>query len=117
MAMIEVLIDGTSEVYQGESREVAGKYYDLYCEYSRSRIGRAAGKEISMRVDDRTIASFDPRTHEGYTLWDRLDYWWFNWGNDICKALFALIVVLYAFVALYLWGPLIKSGLGSYLGG
>lgn len=74
-----------------------------------------------------TIVHLDaPRTHAPEDLhglpfkvtWrDRLDYWWFVWGNEVCKAAFAFISIAWMFYALYLWGPLIKAGLGSYLNG
>lgn len=58
----------------------------------------------------------EARTHVP-TIGDRLEYFWFNWGNDICKVLFAAIAIAWMMFALYLWGPMIRAGLGSYLNG
>lgn len=46
---------------------------------------------------------------------DHLEHWWFNWGNDICKVLFAVITTAWMLFALYLWGPMIRAGLQGYL--
>lgn len=56
------------------------------------------------------------RTHEP-TIKDRLEYWWFCWGNDICKVAFVVIMLAWALFTLWMWGPMIRSGLGSYLNG
>jgi hypothetical protein len=51
-----------------------------------------------------------------FTWRSRWNHWWFVWGNEIAKALFAFTAIGWMVFTLYLWGPLIKSGILHYLG-